>query len=349
MRVHITFALFLVWIGVSAYFQGGSDTAIKNLAFIVALFTCVLAHEFGHIQVARRFGIKTSEVTLLPIGGVASLERIPDKPLQETAVALAGPGVNVVIAVLLLTIGGAYIPDVIERIDNPNISLIARLAVANLFLALFNFLPAFPMDGGRVLHAVLALRIGPQRATLLAARIGQGFAFLLGFVGLFGNPILVFIAIFIYVAAAGEAQESTFRAAVRDLSIVDGMETQFSTLTPDATIGEAIDILLASQREIRVVENRNVPVGLLSRDLLIATLKQHPQQTRVSMIMSAPMRTTSVANSLADALGEFAGGDGAAVGVVDAMGALVGLLTRENLLEIMMISEVQPDWKLSRK
>lgn len=156
VSVHVTFVLFLMWIGPSAFFQGGSDATINNLAFIVALFGCVLAHEFGHILVARRFGIKTSEVTLLPIGGVASLERIPDKPLQEMAVALAGPAVNIVIAILLLTVGGANIPDEIERIDNPDINLIARLAVASLFLALFNLLPAFPMDGGRVLHAVLA-------------------------------------------------------------------------------------------------------------------------------------------------------------------------------------------------
>ena len=177
IRVHITFILFLVWIGASALRQGGQEAAIQNVTFIVLLFACVLLHEFGHIFTALHFGIHTPEVTLLPIGGVASLERIPEKPGQEFAVAIAGPMVNVVIALGLVLAAGAIIPDQLDKIDDPNISLLARLATANIFLAVFNMVPAFPMDGGRMLRSALAVVVGrffphyPVPASLIATRI----------------------------------------------------------------------------------------------------------------------------------------------------------------------------------
>jgi Zn-dependent protease len=151
------------------------DAAIEGVVFIVLIFACVLAHEFGHIFAARRYGIGTPEVTLWPIGGVASLERIPEKPSEELVVALAGPAVNVVIAaVLLLFLGLSLDGAAMTELENPRASLLARVAAANIFLVVFNLIPAFPMDGGRVLRALLAMRMGRAEATRVAARIGQG-------------------------------------------------------------------------------------------------------------------------------------------------------------------------------
>src|SRR5215210_7810014 len=158
VRVHITFLLFLVWIAGTHWRLGGQTVALDGVIFIVLLFACVVAHEFGHIFAARRYGIRTPEVTLWPIGGVASLERIPDNPREELVVALAGPAVNVVIAgVLVLFLGANLDGAAIAELENPRAALLARLAAANIFLVVFNLIPAFPMDGGRVLRALLAM------------------------------------------------------------------------------------------------------------------------------------------------------------------------------------------------
>src|SRR5499427_9942775 len=195
VRVHVTFLLFLGWIFAASWVAGGPETGWQSLAFLVLLFACVVAHEFGHIFTARAFGVTTPDVVLLPIGGVARLERIPEEPWQEFLIAIAGPLVNVVIAVVLILLTGAQVNAVnLYAVENPAASMIDRLAAVNLFLAVFNMIPAFPMDGGRVLRAVLAARMGYVRATEIAAFIGQGFAFALGFIGLFFNPLLIFIA-----------------------------------------------------------------------------------------------------------------------------------------------------------
>ena len=350
VRIHITFILFLVWIGASALRHDGGDAALRNVLFIVLLFGCVLLHEFGHILTARRFGVATPEVTLLPIGGVASLERIPEKPGQELAVALAGPAVNIVIALALILVAGAVIPEEMQKIDDPRISLVARLAGANLFLAIFNLIPAFPMDGGRVLHALLSMKIGPQKATQMAARIGQGFAFVLGFAGLFGNPMLLFIAIFVYVAAAGEAQDSALRSAVTGLRVMDAMETRVASMPLEASLGEAVDLLLATpQREFPVLDGHRKPAGLLVREDLIAALALRPREAPLSEIMRAPAPTVPLGQDLGEALTLLGAGGAPALCVVDGEGALAGLLTRETLAEMMMIKSAQPDWTFKRR
>ena len=178
IRLHITFLLFLLWIAAAHYAHGGWDAAVAGVLFIALLFLCVLLHEFGHIFAARRYGVQTPDVILLPIGGVARLERIPEEPAQELVVALAGPAVNLVIAgVLYLALGGLAPREGLE-VGNPGVDLLARLLWANLFLAVFNLIPAFPMDGGRVLRAFLAHRLGYARGTQIAASGGQAVAFL---------------------------------------------------------------------------------------------------------------------------------------------------------------------------
>ncbi len=185
--------------------------------FILLIFGCVLLHEFGHAFAARMYGIPAPDVTLLPIGGLACLQRMPDEPVQELVVALAGPTVNVVIAVALLVfVGGPAGVEELGELDHARGELLARVAVVNVILAVFNMIPAFPMDGGRVLRALLATVMSYGRATAIAARVGQGIAFLFGFVGLFWNPLLIFIALFVYLRAAQEAAAAqvpgTFRA-----------------------------------------------------------------------------------------------------------------------------------------
>lgn len=350
IRVHVTFFLLLLWIAASAWAQGGEQAALRNLVFIIALFACVLAHEFGHIFAARIFGIRTPVVTLLPIGGVASLERIPEEPRQSLIVALAGPAVNVVIAFLLAGVFGATMPDRVEKIDDHTVSLVSRLMATNLFLALFNMIPAFPMDGGRVLHALLAMRMGNARAIQIAARIGQAVAFLLGFIGLFGNPMLIFIAIFVYVAAAGEAQQTVFRDAVRGLSVTDAMETGFAKLEAGATLADAVDLLLATpQRELPVVDGHGKLIGILSREDLIKALVDKPRDAPVVEVMRPAGDSLRLGGDLEAALQTLGESDAGAIGVTDADGRLVGLLTRENVAEMMMIKAAQPEWKFQAR
>src|SRR5688572_11568459 len=206
VRIHLTFFLLLAWIAAIHWTRGGPEAAIDGVLFIVLLFLCVVLHEFGHVFAARAYGIRTSDVTLLPIGGVASLERMPEKPSQEIVVALAGPAVNLVIAVLLIVVLEARFDlSQMAQLEEAQSTLTGRVAAANVVLLLFNLIPAFPMDGGRVLRALLAVGLGYTRATRVAAGIGQALAILFGFLGLLGNPLLVLIAVFIFLAASGEA------------------------------------------------------------------------------------------------------------------------------------------------
>src|ERR1700680_2427030 len=222
VRMHVTFLMFLIWIWIASYMSGGAEAAWSGLLFMVLLFLCVLAHEFGHIFTARAFGVATPDVTLLPIGGVARLERIPEEPREEFLIAIAGPAVNVVIALALVALAGAHLdPGTLGSVDNARISMVDRLAIVNLFLAVFNMIPAFPMDGGRVLRALLATRMGYTRATETAAVIGQFAAYLLGFIGLFFNPLLIFIAVFVYLAASSEAHMVALRAVAHGMPVTN--------------------------------------------------------------------------------------------------------------------------------
>ena len=253
----------------------------------------MLLHEFGHIFTARAFGISTPDVTLLPIGGVARLERIPEQPRQEFLIAIAGPLVNVVIAGLLVLVAGADLQIThLASLDSTSTSLVDRLAVVNLFLALFNLIPAFPMDGGRVLRALLASKLGYVHATEIAATIGQWVAFALGFLGLFGNPLLIFIAVFVYLAAASEAHLVAIRAMSRGVPVTAAMMTQFATLTPDEHVDAAVETLLrTSQGEFPVVDGNGRPLGVLGRNDLIRALKERGPNARVADAMTGRIPT----------------------------------------------------------
>ena len=344
VRIHFTFLLFLVWIFVASWSSGGPAAAWDGLAFMLLLFTCVLAHEFGHIFTARAFGVPTPDVTLLPIGGVARLARIPEKPSEELLVAIAGPLVNVVIALGLIALGGASLdPHQLVAMTNAHASLIDRLAAVNLFLAAFNMIPAFPMDGGRVLRALLATRLGHVRATEIAAAIGQLVAFGLGFLGLFGNPLLIFIAVFVYLAASSEAHLVAIRAMTRDVPVSAAMMTEYATLTPDEHIDAAIETLLrTSQSEFPVIDAEHRLVGLLDRDGMIRALKTLGPDAHVDAAMTTDVPTVSSRSCLEDAFRILQEKSAPAVGIVDALGRLVGLITSETVGEMLMVREALP-------
>jgi Zn-dependent protease/CBS domain-containing protein len=344
VRIHITFLLFLVWIFAAGWASGGPQAAVGSLVFMVLLFACVLAHEFGHIFAARAFGVATPDVTLLPIGGVARLERIPEKPSEEFLIAIAGPLVNIAIALVLMAFMQAHFDaQTLAAVESMNVSLVDRLAEVNLFLALFNLIPAFPMDGGRVLRALLATKLGYVRATEVAATIGQWCAFGLGFLGLFYNPLLIFIAIFVYLAAASEAQLVSLRAMSRDVPVSVAMMTEFATLTPDEHIDAAVQTLLhTNQGEFPVVDGEHRLVGLLGRGEIIRALKELGPDARVSEAMVKEIPTIEIRHRLDEAFRILQEKSAPAVGVVDASGRLAGLITSETIGQMLLVKDALP-------
>jgi len=340
LRVHVTFFLVLAWIGGAVWFESGPAAAAVSLVYVLALFACVVAHEFGHALTARRFGIRTPDVTLLPIGGVARLEKMPEKPGQEILVALAGPAVNVVIFLgLLLVLGpGAFVA--LDPTDLTLAQLPAQIATLNLVLALFNLLPAFPMDGGRVLRAVLALFMDRAAATRAAATAGQGLAIAMGLVGLvFGNPFLLLIAFFVFVAAGAERADEAMKTVARGLMARDAMITEFETLAPDDSLEAAATALIrTTQHEFPVIDRTTgAPVGLLTRQALYRALENGPRARPVAQAMERGLPAVALNTGLAPVLERMQSG-AAAIGVLGPGGALVGYVTRENIGELMVVA-----------
>lgn len=345
IRIHLTFLLLLLWIGGSGFAQGGARAALASVVFVCLLFLCVLLHEFGHVLAARRYGVRTPDITLLPIGGVARLERIPEKPAEELVVALAGPAVNLAIAALLfLALGGIPPMQAAAELHSPGQGILERLAWVNLTLVLFNLIPAFPMDGGRVLRAFLAWRMGHVRATQAAAWVGQAVAFLLGLGGLFGgNPLLVFIALFVYLGAASEAHAVQMRELGRGIPVADAMVTRFESLSPAARVEDAVALLIATtQREFPVVDGAGGLRGVLTRDAMIRALQEQGPDAPVLEAMRRDIPQVHARQCLADAMEAMQRAEAPAVGVTDAYGRLMGLVTPETVGELMMIHAARP-------
>ncbi|SKA20858.1 site-2 protease family protein [Consotaella salsifontis] len=342
IRIHITFLILLVWVGVAAYGAGGAVAAVDSVGFVLAIFACVVAHELGHALAARRYGIATPDITLLPIGGMARLEKMPERPVQEIIVALAGPAVNVVIAgVLMLIAGVGFDAQTLASLENSGAGFLVRLASLNIFLVVFNLIPAFPMDGGRVLRALLALKYPRADATRYAARAGQALAFALGFLGLMsGNVLLVFIAVFVYMAAAGESYQVGMEDASRSVCVRDVMITEFETLATNATLTTAADALLrTTQHEFPIVDGAGQLRGILTRKGMMRALARSGRDTPAieAMDTEIPLVRGHIALSQATRLMQEAGKP--AIGVVDGDNRLVGYVTPENLGEFMMLAQ----------
>ena len=340
--VHATFFMVIAWIALLHWNESQSLAAVlEGVGFILTLFACVVLHEYGHALTAAHYGIRTRDITLLPIGGLARLERMPDVPVQELWVALAGPAVNVVIALLLfggLQVSGAWHP--VDDLSVTTGGFTERVMIANGFLAGFNLLPAFPMDGGRALRAFLATRMEYTRATQQAATIGQGMAILFGFIGLQGNPILIFIALFVWIGAGQEASMAQMKSALAGIPVRRAMLTHFRTLKPENTLGDAVDFLLTgSQQDFPVVANGRIE-GMLTRSDLVKALAHRGRTAFVADNLKQDCPTAEPSEMLETVLGRVPGRDCHTIPVLEH-GALVGLVTMDNVGEFLMIQAAE--------
>lgn len=342
LRIHITFLLLIGWLALGYYNTGGPAAAVGGITFILLLFLCVVLHEFGHALAAKAFGINTPDITLLPIGGVARLERMPEEPRQELIIAIAGPAVNVIIALCLFVVIGSR-GAVDPRTALQSGDLLVNLLAINVWLLLFNLLPAFPMDGGRVLRALLATRMNYARATQVAATVGQAFAFIFGFIGLFANAFLIFIALFVYIGASQEAALAQMRDVTRRFPVSSAMVREFRALPDRATLEEAADALLAtSQHDFPVMDENQGVAGLLTRHDLIAALRKNDPSVRVGDVMRRDIPVVTTGTPFDEAFRIMQQNNLPAVPVLDGMKRLVGLLTPENVTELMMIQSAWP-------
>lgn len=336
--LHWTFAILIAWLSIASFIQGQTlGQVLGPVLFILALFACVLLHELGHALAAKRFGINTRDITLLPIGGLARLERIPEKPMQEFWVALAGPLVNLVIAALIFAF--IAVERGIQPIFDPaqlTNDFLARLAWVNLFILAFNLLPAFPMDGGRILRALLAARLGRRRATQIAANIGQMMAVLFGLVGFLYSPLLIFIAIFVYGGAQAEAALVETTSLIEGLQVKDAMMTRFRTLAPQDKVETAISELLAGSQEDFPVMLETGELGVLRRKDLLRSVAEHRTDAPVSEFVSRKCETVKPTASLERTLETMRQNECKTVPVADD-GHIVGLLTLENISELVML------------
>lgn len=336
--IHATFLLLLAWVGTSHWLENRAwSDVLSGLLFITALFACVVLHEYGHALTARRFGIKTRDITLYPIGGVARLERMPEKPIEELWVALMGPAVNVVIAAVLfayLHLTQSLVP--LSELTVASGSFLERLMTVNLSLVLFNLLPAFPMDGGRVLRALLAMRMDYVRATQIAATIGQGMALLFGLMGLFGNASLLFIAFFIWIGASQESGATQMKNAISGIPVGRAMLTDYRSLSPRDPLSRMSQLILAgSQHDFPVLENDRV-VGIVTRDDFILGLARHGEGVAISTIMRRDLPEVDSYEMVENALVRIQESGVPALPVTHS-GQLVGIVTAENITEYLMI------------
>lgn len=336
--VHTTFLMLIAWVAFTHWRSGHSvSAAVQGVAFVLALFACIVLHEFGHALTARRFGIATRDITLLPIGGLARLERMPDDPWQELWVALAGPAVNVLIAVALfvvLQVTGTFAP--LRTLGVTSGAFLERLMIVNVFLVAFNMLPAFPMDGGRALRALLAIRMEYTRATQLAANIGQGMALVFGLVGLFTNPFLIFIALFVWIGAGQEASMTQMKSALGGIPLQRAMITDFRTLAPNDSLARAVELLLSgSQQDFPVVDAREV-VGILTRGDLLTALARQQQGAPVAQVMRRDFLLADASDMLDMTFQRLQGHECRTIPIVQR-GNLVGLLTMDNVGEFLSV------------
>jgi Zn-dependent protease/CBS domain-containing protein len=338
IRVHFTFLLFLIWIALSGRHGASGITVV----FVVAIFACVVLHELGHSLVALRDGIPVSSITLYPIGGVAMIEKQP-RPKQEFWIALAGPAVNVVIALILwLSLGLPAWHSVLTVLTQPGLSwhgFAERIMLVNVLLVVFNLIPAFPMDGGRVLRAVLAMSLPAVRATQIAAWIGQFIAVAAGVFALeTGRYWYLLIAFFVYIGAGQEAGSYRQAALIEGIPLQEAMIKDVRTLNVGNTLREAADILLnTSQHDFPVLHGDSVQ-GLLTRNDLLRGLSQQGPESYVAGVMSREFAVAGPADDLAESLPRLQGASGPLL-VVDG-DHLLGMVTTDNIQEFLAIRQI---------
>ena len=338
IRIHATFLLILVWFGMAA--AASSRSVPRAITFLLAAFACILLHELGHAAMARRFGVRTREIVLYPIGGVARLESIPGG-WAELLIAIAGPAVNVVLALGCAAVLVALHVEQGLRQTTPfeNTGLVQQLLWTNAYIVAFNMIPAFPMDGGRVLRAILALGLGQYRATRIAALVGQAIAGVFVVFGLFqGNFFLAFIGLFVFLGAAQEVAFQTHRKAIAGHTAEEAMISKFETLAPNDTLGRAAELLLASrQHDFPVVDAWGRISGVLPRAKLLEGLARSGRETPVLEVMlREPVQVTPTTEL--DAVLQHLQADPSQPLLVVKDGALCGMITFENLAEFIVVA-----------
>ncbi len=339
--MHFTFILLISWVAMVHWRQGQSvSAAMAGVFFILAVFLCVVLHEFGHALMARRYGIKTRDIILLPIGGVARLESLPTDPKQELWVALAGPAVNVVIGVALFV--WLRLTASLEPLQTMTITtgpFLERIMAVNMFMIVFNMIPAFPMDGGRVLRALLATRKEYGRATQIAASIGQGIAVLFGFIGLFYNPFLLFIALFVWIGASQESSMAQFKSAIGGIPVQQAMISDFKALELNDRLNRAVELTLTgSQKDFPVVNNGALE-GILTQTDLLKALSDRENYPTVESAIQKDYTTVGHLDMLESAFAKLNDCNCHTLPVLQN-GRLVGLVTMDNLGEYMRIQAV---------
>jgi Zn-dependent protease/CBS domain-containing protein len=342
IRVHLLFALVLVWAALDwGVWRGlGLAGALYGVVFVALLFTCVTLHELGHSLVARAFGLNVRDITLLPIGGLARLDGELKRPRQEFWMALAGPAVNLGLAALLVptliplvgwrALGG--LSSVVARFAAPGAErLLVDLMAANLGLALFNLLPAFPMDGGRVLRAVLASRIGELDGTRIATRVGQGLAVVLGLAGLFtGAWNLALISVFIFASAGQEWQAAQLKLTLREMPASAALMRGGVLLSPHESLSRAIDVTLRGAQGDFAVFDRGYLVGILARQDVAGAFERYGPTVLVGRVMRTDFPVARSNETLFDLERKMRTSGSSAVSVVEE-GRFLGLVTREGI------------------
>lgn len=340
LRVHATFAILLTWIAVVYYQDTGTvPGVVGGVLLTLAIFGSVVLHELGHALTARRFGIATKDITLLPIGGVARLDRMPDQPRQELLIAIAGPAVTAAIAVaiyIVLRVLGQPLGFAETTANGARGGFLAQLMWVNVSLLVFNLLPAFPMDGGRVFRAALAFRMDYLHATEVAARIGKWFALVFGIIGLLFNPFLVLIALFVWLAAAAEASATQMHSLLGGVNVQRVMIRDVQTLATTDTLEAPIHhVLEGFQQDFPVVKDGKV-VGVLTRAGLLTGLARHGREALVSDSMETSFRTAEPNELVEHAVAKLGDSSCRTLPVLSD-GRLSGVLTLDNIGEFVMI------------
>ncbi len=345
LEIHWTFLLIIAWAVYVGWSRGGtSNSVLWTIALVLAIFACVVLHELGHSLTARQYGIKTRKITLLPIGGVASLERMPEDPKQELLVAVMGPAVNVVIAAILYF----FVQSQLAVFQNPEEAqeyfqfvngqnFLFYLFTTNILLVVFNAIPAFPMDGGRVLRALLSFRMDRVQATQIAASLGQIIAVFFFFLGLVYNPFLVFIAIFVYFGASSEYMMIRQMALLKGHQVREAMMTDFTILSPSDQLEKVGQVLLSgTERHFIVSEDDNRVVGVLYNEQITDAFQNRKTQMTVGELMDKEIKTVKPDEDLSKIYRTVLGRRHNFFPVLDN-GSLIGTIDMDNINEFMMI------------
>ena len=331
INIHITFFLLLLLF---------LSLGLKWVFLIIAVFCFVTLHELSHSLVAKRFGVKVKEITLLPIGGVASMTKMPEKPYQEFLISLAGPMMNIaVVVVFFLPLYFILGPEVLfHPLSVKTLPLtIAHIYWINLILAVFNLIPAFPMDGGRILRSILAQKMGYQKATKIAVNFGHIFALIFGYIGLVnGHIILILIAVFIYMAASSEGLQVEIREILKKFKIKDIISTQYLTLEKNATLSKVLELIFHShQEDFPILEDGKI-IGFVTRKDIINGMHQFGVSTEVSKIMRKKFPVLHESDSLDKAQTIMQENNMRALPVVRSQN-LIGIVTIEDISRVYSV------------